>query len=319
MAEKVATIWILTMAPGPAAPPASDDDSGPNREAPEPFRAVADRQDPNRAPADRQDPIRARADRQDPNRKDADRQDPNRRDADRQDPKREDADRQDPNRKDADRQDPNRKDADRQDPKREDADRQDPNRGAAVQFRAVAERQDPNRDLDPCGGSPGSPVACDALDAIDAIDAPDAPDAIDAQLLDRVWWIAQNASRHCDGVLQLTYEYSLPQILVLRAIVAAEQTGRPALCASEVAHELQCSRANVSEIVATLVRMNTLTKRRDPANQRVVRLYPTPTGRLTEFHARGLLAEDASRAFATLASADKEILLALLQKVASLP
>ena len=134
-----------------------------------------------------------------------------------------------------------------------------------------------------------------------------------------MWRIAQNASRHCDGVLQLTYEYSLPQILVLRAIVAAEQTGRPALCASEVAHELQCSRANVTEIVATLVRMRTLTKRRDPANGRVVRLYPTPTGRLTELHARQQLGIDASRAFVTLASGEKEILAALLQKVASLP
>ena len=134
-----------------------------------------------------------------------------------------------------------------------------------------------------------------------------------------MWRIAQNASRHCDGVLLLTYEYSLPQILVLRAIVAAEQTGRLALCASEVAHELQCSRANVTEIVATLVRMRTLTKRRDPANGRVVRLYPTPTGRLTELHARQQLGIDASRAFVALASGEKEILAALLQKVASLP
>jgi DNA-binding MarR family transcriptional regulator len=65
--------------------------------------------------------------------------------------------------------------------------------------------------------------------------------------------------------------------------------------------------------------MRTLTKRRDPANRRIVRLYPTPEGRLTEFHARAQLADDAARAFAMLEGPDKAILLALLQKVASLP
>ena len=277
MVEKVATIWILTIAPGAGAPAASDDDSGPNREAPESFRAVADGQDPNRAIDDRQEPNRELDDRQDPNCELDDRQDPN----------------------------------------RGSDDRQDPNCAATVLFRAVGDRQDPNRRLDLYEEVPGCPVSSYAPD--DAPDPGDAPDPLDAQLLDRVWRIAQNASRHCDGVLQLTYEYSLPQILVLRAIVAAEQTGRLALCASEVAHELQCSRANVTEIVATLVRMRTLTKRRDPANGRVVRLYPTPTGRLTELHARQQLGIDASRAFVALASGEKEILAALLQKVASLP
>ncbi len=172
-------------------------------------------------------------------------------------------------------------------------------------FRAVADGQDPNRAADLDEGCPGSHA--------------DAIDAIDVQLLDQVWRIAQSASRHCDALMKLAYEYSLPQILVLRAIVAGEQAGRPALCASEVAQELQCSRANVTEIVATLVHMRALTKRRDPVNRRIVRLYPTPSGRLTELHARAQLADDAARAFASLEGPDKPILLALLQKVASLP
>jgi DNA-binding MarR family transcriptional regulator len=199
-------------------------------------------------------------------------------------------------------------------------DRQDPKRGASESFRSVGDGQDPNRgaELDEQGCS-GSSTPFDANDANDANDATDALGAIDAQLLDHVWRIAQSAARHCDALMKLAYEYSLPQILVLRAIVAGEQAGRPALCASEVARELQCSRANVTEIVAALVRMRTLTKRRDPTNGRIVRLYPTPSGRLTEFHARAQLADDAARAFATLEGPDKPFLLALLQKVASLP
>ncbi|MDB5216419.1 MAG: Winged helix DNA-binding domain [Myxococcaceae bacterium] len=295
MAEEVGTIrvLILTIAPGAGTPPATGDDSGPNRAAPEPFRAVADGQDPNREATKA---FRAAADRQDPNREATK-----------------------AFRAAADGQDPNREPL---------PDGQDPNRGQNEPSRALADGQDPNREPDPHEGSRGPSDARDtrdtrdtrdALDALDALGAPDTRDARDMQLLDHVWRIAQGASRHCDGVMKVMYEYSLPQILVLRAIIAGEQAGRPALCAREVAHELQCSRANATEIVAALVRMHTLTKRRDPANQRIVRLYPTPKGRLAEFHARAQLADDASRAFATLEGPDKATLLALLQKVASLP
>jgi DNA-binding MarR family transcriptional regulator len=115
--------------------------------------------------------------------------------------------------------------------------------------------------------------------------------------------------------MQWTYEYSLPQILVLRAIVAAEKAGRPALSPSDVAHDLQCSRANASELVAALVRNHKLTKRRDPANHRIVRLHPTADGRTVEYHARAVLADNARQVFETLDGVERQTLVTLLEKV----
>jgi DNA-binding MarR family transcriptional regulator len=169
-----------------------------------------------------------------------------------------------------------------------------PDRDANEEFRSVGDREEPNR----------RPVA-------KAAPVPD----LDARLLHHVWRIAQSAARHSDGVMQWTYEYSLPQVLVLRAIVAAEGAGRPALSPSDVAHALQCSRANASELVAALVRNRSLTKRRDPANRRIVRLYPTPDGRIAEYRARALLADGAGQVFETLEGAEKQVLVTLLEKV----
>ena len=111
------------------------------------------------------------------------------------------------------------------------------------------------------------------------------------------------------------YEYSLPQILVLRAIVAAEQAGRPALSASDVAQDLQCSAANASDLVAALHRRRSLIKRRDAKNGRILRLHPTPDGRMAEYHAGAVLAECGHTVFGRLDSAEKGILVRLLEKL----
>jgi len=135
------------------------------------------------------------------------------------------------------------------------------------------------------------------------------------RLLDHVWRVAQAAARRTDALLQLTYEISLPQLLVLRAIVAAEATGRGPLSGKDLARELQCSCANASELVASLVRRRWLTKARDTANRRVVRLYPTPEGRLAEHHARPLVADCAHRVFREISASDQQNLVSLLENV----
>lgn len=145
--------------------------------------------------------------------------------------------------------------------------------------------------------------------------APARTPSLETRLLDHVWRIAQSAARHSDGVMQWTYEVSLPQVLVLRAIVTAERAGRPALSPRDVANELQCSCANANELIAALARNRSLTKRRDAANRRIVRLYPTPDGRIAEHRARGLLAANARRVFETLDGAEKKLLVTLLEKV----
>jgi len=203
---------------------------------------------------------------------------------------------------------------DDQEPNRDD---QEPNRDRLATFRAVGDDQEPNRDqrwdrgTDPAA-DPGSDLDDDCDD--DAQSSPGAP-SVETRLLEHVWRIAQSATRHTDGVMQWTYEYSLAQVLVLRAIVAAERAGRTALSAAEVAQELRCSRANASELVAALVRRRMLTKARDPANRRIIRLYPTPDGRIAESRGRTLVAGCARQVFTTLEGAEKQTLLTLLEKV----
>jgi DNA-binding MarR family transcriptional regulator len=111
------------------------------------------------------------------------------------------------------------------------------------------------------------------------------------------------------------HRHSLPQILVLRAIVAAESSGRPALSASDVAQDLQCSRANASDLVAVLHRRRALVKRRDPTNGRIIRIHPTTKGRMAEYHAGAVLAECGGTAFQQLEPAEKQILVTLLEKL----
>lgn len=122
-----------------------------------------------------------------------------------------------------------------------------PDRAPPKPFRALGDDPGPDRDLDDDWGT-----------------AP-APDPEDARLLDHLLRVARHAARHTDGVMFCVYEYSFPQILVLRAIVAAEQAGRPALSAGDVAQDLQCSAANASDLVAALHR------RRSPAARKADR------------------------------------------------
>lgn len=249
MADRVGTIRFLTMAPASMSAPAIADDSVPDREVLDWFRAVGIVQEPNRLV-------------------------------------------------------------------------QEPNRQQLETFRAVGDGQEPNRDehrnrrtIDPAPDADhepdGEPDGDPDGDSESRLAAP----ALETRLLDNVWRIAQSATRHTEGVMQWTYEYSLAQVLVLRAIVAAEAAGRPAMSITDVAHELQCSRANASELVAALVRQRSLGKGRDPVNRRIVRLYPTPDGRIAEYRARTLVAECACQVFTTLEGAEKQTLLTLLEKV----
>ena len=135
------------------------------------------------------------------------------------------------------------------------------------------------------------------------------------RLVDHVWRVAQGAARRTDAILWLTYEISLPQLLVLRAVVAAVDSGRGALCGKDLARELQCSAANASQLVAALVRRHWLTKARDTENRRVLRLYPTLAGREAEYHATHLLADCARRALEPMSALDQQILVVLLENV----
>lgn len=136
-------------------------------------------------------------------------------------------------------------------------------------------------------------------------------------MLDRFLRVARYAARHTDGVMFCTYEVSLPQILVLRAIIAAERDGRTALSASEVAQDLQCSTANASDLVAALHRRRSLIKRRDAKNGRILRLHPTVDGRMTEYRAGAVLADCGGTVFGRLDSAEKLLLTTLLEKLTS--
>jgi DNA-binding MarR family transcriptional regulator len=277
------TIRFLTMAPGPGAPAAISDDSVPHREALERFRAVGVDQEPNRGQLEA---ARAVGVDQEPN-------------------------------------------TGQLETARAVGVDQEPNRGQLERSCVVGVDQEPNRGRD-WGGHPGRALdpAPEPESELEPEPEPDrdpeldrdldtgvAAPSLETRLLDHVWRIAQSAARHSDGVLQWTYEYSLPQILVLRAIVAAERSGRPALSPSDVAHELKCSRANASELVAALVRNQKLTKRRDPENRRIIRLHPTTDGRTLEYHARAVLADNARQVFATLEGPEKETLVSLLEKV----
>ena len=135
------------------------------------------------------------------------------------------------------------------------------------------------------------------------------------RLVDHVWRVAHGAARRTDAILSLTYEISLPQLLALRAIIAAVDTKRGALCGKDLARELRCSAANASELVAALVRKRWLTKARDTENRRVVRLHPTVAGREAEYHASDLLADCARRALEPMSALDQQILVVLLENV----
>lgn len=133
----------------------------------------------------------------------------------------------------------------------------------------------------------------------------------DVELLDQLWRITTRSRMHCEAFLQDLIDLSLPQFLALRAARATAASPSPA----EIALRLGCSRANASELLATLVRTERIARHPDGDDGRRAWMILTPRGVRTIEMAERQFASDAAMFFERLDDAEKELLLALLAKI----
>ena len=137
------------------------------------------------------------------------------------------------------------------------------------------------------------------------------PRTRELDLLDQLWRLTDASRLHLEAILQDLMELSLPQFLALRWIDESARVSTP----SEVARALGCSRANASELLATLVRRGCLSRFRNANDARRVWLVRTIRGGEDAERGEQQLAADADDFFAVLDDSEKDLLLGLLAKI----
>ena len=134
---------------------------------------------------------------------------------------------------------------------------------------------------------------------------------IDELILDELWRSYGVSSRHVASSLDMLMGCSLPQFLVMRALVTAEGT----MVVTDVAKVMGCARSNVGPIAKRLQELTWITRADHPWDARVVSLRATPSGKRNY---EMLAAEVLRAAHALLSELDEEEkynMLAVLRKI----
>ena len=139
--------------------------------------------------------------------------------------------------------------------------------------------------------------------------------SIDRRLFDELERLGRHCVRRNDDILWWEQEHSLAELRVLRVVAYAAGPHT----ATRVARALGCTKANVSKLANRLARSGHLSRTRDPKDARAVLLRVTPAGALSLGGGDEEVSVSAVGSFRALDEEEKERLLALLQKVASLP
>ena len=116
-------------------------------------------------------------------------------------------------------------------------------------------------------------------------------------------------SKHLERQAGLT----VPQILILQTI---EDSGSPAV--SEVARRVSLSQATVTSVIDRLVKKDLVRRDRNASDRRVVSVSLTDPGKSTIREAPELLQADFVRQFEQLPSWEQKMLIAALERIASL-
>ena len=130
-------------------------------------------------------------------------------------------------------------------------------------------------------------------------------------LLDQLWRLTDASRAHCEAILQDLMELSLPQFLALRLVDESARVSTP----SQVARALGCSRANASELLATLVKRGCVSRFRNANDGRRIWLVRTIHGADDAERGDEQLAADACDFFAAVDDAEKDLLFGLLEKI----